>query len=639
MDDPCCPTAHSACECVLQGSKSLRVGVAEMQGWRNSQEDRHCICLDLPDHPHWHFVGVFDGHGGREAADYCATQFVKRIGKLKRLDDENELRACFLGIDRDFIQAHKTSGTTVAIALIKTNPRVVPHTRVQVPERDKENDDISENICSDNDSRHIPSTVLFDDKEQDDPVAVRVVSVHVGDAAVMVTRAPDHVEILSLPEHKPTLPAERDRVVAAGGQVLSMRVDGELAVSRAIGDERYKQQTALSAEQQKVCAVPDVTVRDIRLSELSHTLLLVCCDGLLEAMSATCAVDKLWRTIEQVQQSDGTLDPCVVAQRLLDASLDAGSRDNHTLAVVAFVDGQNFGQGRQYIYVPPTAAMEADSVLMQCYTEDLRRAARPNDAELRRLQELVARQQSVFADPFGLNPHTTGMSASSLEAAYSRKRQQPGFLNSLRRQGSLSRGARRSLGFGRVGLGSPNPKNSSSNNSDNNSVETEFPFPRGASEFCWVASDFADGSSADVDDETFESADTFDFSEGSPMADSPAAEDALGDLVFGKRLSRRMSRKRTSRRISGIRQEPLEEAPAKKRVTSSDPMTPLVTNNASSSNNDNSQSNTSTDDSTTATDDATTTTAPIAGADSLHLAPDREVVSSDASKTPVLSPE
>ncbi|GMH80649.1 hypothetical protein TL16_g08635 [Triparma laevis f. inornata] len=55
-------------------------------------------------------------------------------------------------------------------------------------------------------------------------------------------------------DHKPYNATEASRIETAGGYVSMKRVDGDLAVSRALGDFQYKDCPDLSAESQKVTA-------------------------------------------------------------------------------------------------------------------------------------------------------------------------------------------------------------------------------------------------------------------------------------------------------------------------------------------------------------------------------------------------
>ena len=53
-------------------------------------------------------------------------------------------------------------------------------------------------------------------------------------------------------DHKPSDDGERRRIEAAGGRVQWKRVDGDLAVSRALGDFQYKTRSDLGPKEQKV---------------------------------------------------------------------------------------------------------------------------------------------------------------------------------------------------------------------------------------------------------------------------------------------------------------------------------------------------------------------------------------------------
>lgn len=70
---------------------------------------------------------------------------------------------------------------------------------------------------------------------------------------------------------------EKARIVAAGGFVDFGRVNGNLALSRAIGDFEFKKSADLPPEQQIVTAFPDVTVHDITADD---EFLVVACDGM-----------------------------------------------------------------------------------------------------------------------------------------------------------------------------------------------------------------------------------------------------------------------------------------------------------------------------------------------------------------------
>ena len=64
-------------------------------------------------------------------------------------------------------------------------------------------------------------------------------------------------------DHKPNNELEAKRIVAAGGWVEFNRVNGNLALSRALGDFVFKKNDAKRAEEQIVTAYPYVDVKEL----------------------------------------------------------------------------------------------------------------------------------------------------------------------------------------------------------------------------------------------------------------------------------------------------------------------------------------------------------------------------------------
>ena len=78
---------------------------------------------------------------------------------------------------------------------------------------------------------------------------------------------------------------EKARICAAGGFVDFGRVNGNLALSRAIGDFEFKKSAELSPEQQIVTAYPDVITHTITDDD---EFLVIACDGNSHALYVCC---------------------------------------------------------------------------------------------------------------------------------------------------------------------------------------------------------------------------------------------------------------------------------------------------------------------------------------------------------------
>lgn len=83
-------------------------------------------------------------------------------------------------------------------------------------------------------------------------------------------------------DHKPVDPKESQRIIDAGGFVEFGRVNGNLALSRAIGDFEFKQNANLPAEEQAVTCLPDVIEHIIAEDD---EFFVLACDGIWDCMT------------------------------------------------------------------------------------------------------------------------------------------------------------------------------------------------------------------------------------------------------------------------------------------------------------------------------------------------------------------
>jgi serine/threonine protein phosphatase PrpC len=125
-----------------------------------------------------------------------------------------------------------------------------------------------------------------------------------------------HVVQLTV-DHKPSIPAEKARICAAGGFVVQLpvppgqpgfegrafgpaRVNGELAVSRALGDFAYKNAPGKMPHEQPVSPVPDVTV--LARQHLQDRFVVIACDGVWDVMTPVEVAQFVWEREDRVLQ-------------------------------------------------------------------------------------------------------------------------------------------------------------------------------------------------------------------------------------------------------------------------------------------------------------------------------------------------
>ncbi|CAK1545186.1 unnamed protein product [Leptosia nina] len=216
--------------------KEFRTVSAALRNSRRAMEDRHVeignleALFDIDTTEHTSFYAVYDGHAGSSAAQYCAAhlhQYLVESPNFKT-NIRNALQDAFLKTDAEFIRKSKNEHRVVGGS-----------TAVVVCVRGK-----------------------------------RLMVAWAGDSLALVAQRMRVMQLVH--PHNPSREDERERIEALGGIVTywgTWRVNGQLAVSRAIGDAQYKPY---------VIARPEVVALDLDGDE---DFLVVACDGLWDVVS------------------------------------------------------------------------------------------------------------------------------------------------------------------------------------------------------------------------------------------------------------------------------------------------------------------------------------------------------------------
>ncbi|KAI9483860.1 MAG: phosphatase 2C-like domain-containing protein [Benjaminiella poitrasii] len=269
--------------------KRVMYGSSCMQGWRTNMEDAHTTITSYAN-TGASFFAVYDGHGGDAVAKYCGTELHKKIMNntaFNRGRYRDAIRSGYYGIDEDLKKDNRfdndTSGCTAVIALLTKNNVLY--------------------VSNAGDSRAVIST--RDGK------------------AIPLTQ-----------DHKPKLPKEEQRIRMAGGFVENGRVNGSLALSRAIGDFVFKSNTQITPDRQAVTAEPDII--EHLLTDQDEFVVLAC-DGIWDCLSNQQVVDFIRCQLCE-RKSLATICEELMDYCLADGSNMAGiGCDNMTVVIIAFL--------------------------------------------------------------------------------------------------------------------------------------------------------------------------------------------------------------------------------------------------------------------------------------------------------------
>ncbi|CDW77624.1 UNKNOWN [Stylonychia lemnae] len=246
----------------------LRYGACGMQGWRKTMEDAHVTSLDVIEGEISVF-GVFDGHGGCEVARFVENHLVDELKKNENFKKGNYRQALidvFLQLDKMLLTE---SGKK---ELVRISQKYGSMSTGQ----SYDGGDLAVQAGCTACVALVTRTEIY--------VA------NAGDTRCVIA-AKGKAKDLST-DHKPDLPNEKRRVQRASGFVEEGRVNGIIAISRAIGDWEYKSQS-LKPEDNMVTAFPEVVVEQLRPE---HDFMIIACDGIWDCMTSQQAVDFVYET-------------------------------------------------------------------------------------------------------------------------------------------------------------------------------------------------------------------------------------------------------------------------------------------------------------------------------------------------------
>lgn len=334
--------------CHRAGKWGVRVGGGEMQGFRLNMEDAHNVETGFGNYPDSIFIGVYDGHAGTEASKYLSENLVEAVGKLKNVEDVKELTDCVVQVDADFVEScgndlqRRNHGSTCVFAVVTPN-----HTT------------------------------------EDAKRSWRLTVSNVGDSRVIIVRKNGDLVSLTT-DHKPLDVDEKQRIEQAGGFVHMNRVDGQLAMSRAMGDYQYKANMNLGVLDQKVIPLPDITSDVI----FPGDSLCVMCDGIVEQMTNEDAATYIHAELSKVDRK--TLDPVDIMDGLVMEALRTGSKDNMSAYLAVFGEddsySENWPQQPAEFRAGRYAPYQRDDAFRKAYFED----AKKHGIEAEELLQLAA---------------------------------------------------------------------------------------------------------------------------------------------------------------------------------------------------------------------------------------------------------
>ena len=299
----------------------IKYGVCSMQGWRRTMEDAHLISLNQGLNNKTHIFGIFDGHGGREVANYVKNHFTEfflsnenyKKGKIKEA-----IKETFLLLDRNL------ETKEAMIELTKDHINFCKEFNIQTNENEiNERKNYIENIAY---SIGCTANIFIIYNNED------FYFVNSGDSRSLLLKRGESIK-MSI-DHKPELPNEFSRIKKAGLSINEGRVNGMLNLSRSIGDFQFKLRKDLKQEEQGVTCNPDILYG--KKSD-SDDFVVIACDGVWECISNEGISDFIYDKFRNDRNVDlGKIIGEVFDRGIAKSGYEENGCDNMTCMIIQF---------------------------------------------------------------------------------------------------------------------------------------------------------------------------------------------------------------------------------------------------------------------------------------------------------------
>ncbi|TGO43841.1 hypothetical protein BOTNAR_1173g00010 [Botryotinia narcissicola] len=282
------------------------------------------------------YFAIFDGHAGTFAADWCGKKLhlilEETIRKNPNTPIPELLDQTFTTVDAQLEKLPlKNSGCTAVTAVLRWEDRIpnassstvstaiAPATAAAVKaaeEIPKTEDGGADSKSTSQQSKFVLNAPTGDVQAKLKSTSSRarvLYTANVGDARIVLCRNGKALRLSY--DHKGSDENEGKRVANAGGLILNNRVNGVLAVTRALGDAYMKDLVIGHPYTTETVIQPD-----------SDEFIILACDGLWDVCSDQEAVD-----LVRHQQ-----DPVAAAKQLVEYALARFSTDNLSCMIVRF---------------------------------------------------------------------------------------------------------------------------------------------------------------------------------------------------------------------------------------------------------------------------------------------------------------